>query len=253
MSVVRDTFIVYQREVRPVLREPLSLIFSLTQPLIFLILFAPFVDSMMMIEEGAVVWQWFVPGILIMLALFGTTAGSGYGLLLEMQTGSHERLMVTPLSRASLLIGRTLKDVVPLMAQGVIIIIVVLPFGFQIYPLGVLWGILLLAVLGIGLGAMSYALAIVVKDQDWIFWMVQQTVIFPLLILSGMLMPLEAGPEWMRAIASVNPLAYIVEAKRALFAGNYGGSTIWAGTLAALVIAGVGLTLGIRAMRRASL
>lgn len=52
---------------------------------------------------------------------------------------------------------------------------------------------------GVGLGSLSYALAIAVRKQDWMFWMVQQTVIFPVMILSGMLLPLEPGPGRMQA------------------------------------------------------
>src|SRR5690606_16061498 len=103
-------------------------------------------------------------GILVMLGLSGTGV-AGYSMLLEMQTGSHERLLVTPLSRTALLVGRALKDVVQLLAQAVLIVMALMPFGFRLYPLGALVGLLMLSVLGIGLGALSYALAIAVKDQ----------------------------------------------------------------------------------------
>ena len=68
------------------------------------------------------------------------------------------------------------------------------PFGFDLHVGGALVGLALLAVFGIGLGAFSYALAIAVRKQDWMFWVVQQTFLFPLMILSGMLLPLETGP-----------------------------------------------------------
>ena len=53
------------------------------------------------------------------------------------------------------------------------------------------------------------------------FWAVQQTLLFPLMILSGMLLPLETGPAWMQVAAKFNPLAYVVDAERALFAGEF--------------------------------
>ncbi len=82
-----------------------------------------------------------------------------------------------------------------------------MPFGFDLYPVGALVGLALLAVFGVGLGSFSYALAIAVRKQDWMFWVVQQTLLFPLMILSGMLLPLETGPGWMRVAAQFNPLA----------------------------------------------
>ena len=240
------------RELRPVLHDPFSLVFGMIQPLVFLALFGPLLVGSLggQVDEalGGSVWQWFVPSILVMTALFGTST-VGANLLFEFQTGAHERLLVTPLSRPSLLIGRALKEMVPLAAQAVIIVVVMIPFGFQLYAAGALIGFALLAVFGVGLGSLSYALAIAVRKQEWMFWVVQQTLIFPLMILSGMLLPLESGPEWMQVASRFNPLTYLVDAERALFAGDIGSPAAAWGWLSALVTVAVGLTVGIRSMR----
>lgn len=89
-----------------------------------------------------------------------------------------------------------------------------------------LTGLAMLTVFGVGLGSLSYALAIAVRKQEWMFWVVQQTLLFPLMILSGMLLPLQTGPGWMQAASRCNPLAYLVDAERALFAGNLSASTV---------------------------
>lgn len=252
---VRDTHLVMTRELRPVLRDPFSVIFGMIQPLVFLGLFGPLlVGSLGGQAESTVgdsVWQWFVPSILVMTALFGTTT-VGANLLFEFQTGAHERMLVTPLSRPSLLVGRALKEMVPLAAQAVIIVAVMMPFGFDLYPLGALVGFLLLAVFGVGIGSLSYALAIAVRKQEWMFWAVQQTVIFPLMILSGMLLPLETGPGWMQVAAKFNPLTYLVDAERVLFAGGVGTAEAAWGWVAALLTVLVGLTVGIRSMRHSA-
>ena len=130
-------------------------------------------------------------------------------------------MLVTPLSRSSLLIGRALKEMVPLVGQAVIIDRGDdRRSGSTCMSVGALIGLALLAVFGIGLGSFSYALAIAVRKQDWMFWVVQQTFLFPLMILSGMLLPLETGPEWMQVASKFNPLTYLVDAERALFAGD---------------------------------
>jgi hypothetical protein len=118
--------------------------------------------------------------------------------------------------------------------------------------IGALVGFLLLAVFGVGVGSLSYALAIAVRKQEWMFWAVQQTVIFPLMILSGMLLPLETGPGWMQVASKFNPLTYLVDAERALFAGDVGSSAAGWGWVAALATVAVGLTVGIRSMRRSA-
>ncbi len=81
------------------------------------------------------------------------------------------------------------------------------------------------------------------------FWVVQQTLIFPLMILSGMLLPLESGPQWMQVASRFNPLTYLVDAERALFAGDVGAPVVIWGWLAAVVTVAVGLIVGIRSMR----
>jgi ABC-2 type transport system permease protein len=250
-SLFRDVRIVMGRELRPVLHDPFSVVFGMIQPLVFLGLFGPLLVGSLGGAEtlGGSVWQWFVPAILVMTTLFGTTT-TGSNLLFEFQTGAHERMLVTPLSRSALLIGRSLKEMVPLAAQAAIIVAVMIPFGFRLHLAGALAGLALLALFGIGIGSLSYALAIAVRKQDWMFWVVQQTVIFPLMILSGMLLPLETGPAWMRAAAKADPLAYLVDAERALFAGDLADPTVGWGLLAGVVTAALGLFVGIRAMLR---
>jgi ABC-2 type transport system permease protein len=254
-SLLRDTAIVMSRELRPVRHDPFSLVFGMIQPLVFLGLFGPLLVGSLGGQAdralGDGVWQWFVPAILVMTALFGTST-TGANLLFELQTGAHERMLVTPLARPSLLVGRALKEMVPLAAQAVIIVAVMIPFGFRLYPVEALVGLAMLAVFGVGLGSLSYALAIAVRKQDWMFWVVQQTLLFPLMILSGMLLPLETGPGWMQAAARLNPLAYLVDAERALFGGELASATVAWGWLAALATAVVGLTVGVRAMARSA-
>src|SRR5690606_29725610 len=197
-NLVRDSRNVLVRELRPVLRDPFTLIFSLVQPLVFLGLFAPLLIGQSGQPAGETL-QWFVPGVLVMIVLVGTAA-TGSNLQYEMMSGSHERTLVAPLSRSALLVGRALKEVAPIVVQAIIILAVAWPFGFAINVPGLIAGLVMLAVFGIGLGSLSYTLALSTKDREWLFWGVQQTLIFPLLILSGMLLPLSEGPDWMRAV-----------------------------------------------------
>ena len=101
------------------------------------------------------------------------------------------------------------------------------------------------------LASLSHALAIASKGQDWIFWTVQQTVLFPLLLLSGMLLPIEGGPGWMQALSKGNPLTYIVDAMRDLFAGSFDTGMLLEGTAAALLVCALGVAVGVRSMRAA--
>lgn len=245
---LRDTWTVFAREVRPLMRDPFSLIFSLVQPVVFLGLFGPLLVGGSG-EPAPQVLAWFVPGILVMIALFGTSA-TGSNLLYEMQTGSHERTLVAPISRSALLIGRALKEMVPIVIQATVIALVTVPFGFRVNVPGMLIALVLLAIFGMGFGSLSYALALASRSKDWMFWAVQQSVIFPLMILSGMLLPIEQGPEWMQVAAAINPISHVVTATRALFAGDLASSAVMGGFAAALALAAVGLWVGVSAIRR---
>ncbi|MFK3678136.1 ABC transporter permease [Microbacterium sp. NPDC090218] len=249
-NLARDTRNVLTRELKPVLRDPFTLIFSLLQPLIFLGLFAPLLIGDSGRPAGETL-AWFVPGVLVMIVLFGT-GSTGSNLQYEMMTGSHERTLVAPLARSSLLVGRALKEIAPIVVQALVIVLIAWPFGFAADIPGLLIGLALLAVFGVGLGSLSYSLALATKDREWLFWGVQQSLIFPLLILSGMLLPLDAAPDWMRVVASVNPVNWVVQAERALFAGDLADATVLWGWVSALAVAVVGLIVGVRAIRRSS-
>lgn len=247
-----DVVLVMTRELRPLVREPFSVVFGLVQPIVFLALFGPLLaGSVGAGLPGGDVWLWFVPSILVMTTLFGTST-TGSNLQFEMQTGAHERLLVTPLPRSAQLVGRSLKEMVPVVVQSLVVILVMLPFGFAPDPLGAVLGLVLLAVLGVGLGSLSYALAIAVRSNEWMFWVVQQTVLFPALILSGMLLPLEAGPRWMQVASQVNPISYVVDAERALVAGDLASTTVLWGAVAALATAALGLWVGVRTIVRST-
>jgi ABC-2 type transport system permease protein len=247
-TIVTDTATVFTRELRPVLRNPFSVIFSMIQPLFFLALFAPLLPD---VVGGESALQWFVPGIVVMVCLFGTST-TGANLLFEIQTGSHERMLVTPLRRPALIIGRALKEIVPMFAQAALIVAATIPFGFRLHPVGAVLGLLLLSVFCVGLGSLSYTLGLASKNQEWLFWAVQQTLLFPLLLLAGMLLPIDGGPGWLQTLANFNPLTYVVDAERALFTGELFSSAVASGVIAAVAVAAGGLFVGVRAMRRSS-
>ncbi|QBX55783.1 ABC transporter permease [Nocardioides seonyuensis] len=247
---VADTLNVMNRELKPVWREPMAVIFAMIQPLVFLGLFAPLLPDLAAGSSGSAL-QWFVPGIVAMTCLMGASF-TGANLMEEMQTGSHERQLVSPLRRPALLVGRALKEVVPMLMQVVIILAVVTPFSFDLHPLGVLVGAAILGLFSIGVGALSFALALASKGQDWMFWTVQQTLLFPVLLLAGVLLPIEGAPRWLQVASDLNPMTYVVEAVRALFAGTYPADTVAAGFAGAAVVAALGLVVGVRAMRRSS-
>ena len=252
-NVLTDSALVFRREMMLVLRDPFSVIFSIVQPLVFLGLFGPLLGGSVPPAAlgGQSALQWFLPGVLVMICLFGTST-VGANLLYEFMTGSYERVVATPLRRSSLLIGRALKELAPLVVQATLITAVAVPFGFQLHLGHAAFGLLILGVFGVGVGAFSYSLGIATRKREWMFWGVQQSLIFPLLILSGMMLPIESGPEWMQVAARFNPLSFIVDAERALFANATFDAAVLNGVVVAVLTCAVGLIIGVRQIRRST-
>lgn len=248
-TFLADTRAVWMRETLTIWRDPFSLIFSLLQPLVFLGLFGPLLSGVAGDDlfAGSSL-QWFLPGVIVMITMFGTSM-TGSNLQYEIMTGAFERICATPLSRPALLVGRALKELTPLVIQAMLITAVAVPFGFDLYPAHIVVGLAILGVFGVGVGALSYALAIAARKSEWVFWAVQQTLLFPLLILSGVMLPLSSGPGWMQTLADLNPLTYIVEAELMLFAGGV-GVDVACGAAAAAFTAAVGLAVGVRSVTK---
>jgi ABC-2 type transport system permease protein len=250
MSFLYDVKTSFIREMKPLISGWVWLAFGLVQPLLYIGLFVPLLGNVGI--EGASPLQWFIPGMMVMLTLFGT-AMVGWSLTEELLSGVLERFLATPMSRPALLMGRALKEMFPLFFQAVVMIVIALPFGLVLHPLQMLYGLALLGLFGVGVAALSYALAIAAKNNTSLFYMVSQSVALPLMLLGGVLLPLEAGPGWLYVASRFNPLTYVIEAERALFMGEFFSLTVLNGTLVVLAVLVIGLGIGATAIRRASI
>lgn len=237
MKTLLDTWLVFGRELRTTLRNPVWVIVALFQPFCYLFLFAPFLEDISKapgFPEGGV-FTVFTPGILIMLGFLGT-AFAGMSTVDELRNGLLERLRVTPVSRLALLLGRVTRDVVVLLVQGILVVLASLPLGIQLYLPGLALALLLVIVLGIGMASCSYVLALVFKDEGTMASLVNM-LLLPLMMLSGIMLPISFAPNLLQQIARFNPLVYVVDAARALFIGDLGHPAIWQGFAIALVLA----------------
>lgn len=157
----------------------------------------------------------FVPGLLVQLSLFGITSG-GWSLIAELRAGILERMRVTPVSRTALLLGRTMRDVVMLVLQAALIVAGSVPFRLTV-PLGsLLIGFALIALIALPMASVSYPVALVLRDENT-FGAIVFSATLPLLLLSGVLLPMSLAAAWLQDVAAFNPLAYAVSAERALF------------------------------------
>jgi ABC-2 type transport system permease protein len=175
----------------------------------------------------------------------------GFGLIAEWRAGVVESQRVTPASRTALLLGRVLRDVIVLLVQSVLLVLVSLLFGLRAPLLGVVLTLVVVALLGAALSAVSYALALTLKSED-AFAPLLNAVVFPILLLSGILLPMSLAPGWLQAVSDVNPFKHIVEGVRSFFAGDYGSSTAWWGLALTAALAVLGWWFGVRRFKRES-
>src|SRR5215469_13056743 len=133
MTFLSDTWTVFRRYFAKSVSSIPYMGVSLAQPVVYLVLFAPLLKSVASVPgfPGGGAYNVFVPGLLVQLSLFGVTSG-GWGLIAEVRAGIIERMRVTPVSRVSLLLGRTLRDVVMLLMQAMLIVVAALPFGLSL-------------------------------------------------------------------------------------------------------------------------
>ena len=251
MKLLRDTWIVFGRYFGLFIRNPVWIAVGIIQPLLYLLLFAPLLKSIASTRGfppgGA--YNVFVPGLLIQLGLFGA-AGVGFSLIAELRAGVIERLRVTPVSRVALLLGRALRDIVSLLIQAVLLVVLSLPFGLSINLKGFVVVLGLLALIGLMMASISYACALWLKSED-AFAPLIFTATLPVLLLSGVLLPLTLAPAWLRAIAAVNPLAYAVDAARAIFNDHLGDVSVVKGLAIMAVLALVAVVTAARSFGRA--
>ena len=251
MKLARDTWLIFCRQVQLLLRNPVWIIVGIFQPVMYLLLFAPLLKPALAplgATTNADAYRIFVPGLLVLLAIFGGLF-QGFGLIAELRAGVIERSRVTPVSRFALLLGRSLRDVVSLLAQAVIITLLGLAFGLRVQLGDLLLAYLLLALIALMTSALSYGIALKLKSEDALA-PVMNTIAQPVLLLSGILLPLSFAPLWLKRVADWNPFSWAVDGARALFVGDIGNDAVWQGLLIMGVIAVLAVTWAAREFAR---
>jgi ABC-2 type transport system permease protein len=224
-SFLGDVWVNFKRWNLKAVRNPFVLVVSLVQPIIFLVLFTEVFGN---VAGGAVnrgipgvsYETYLVPAIAIQVALAAAIT-SGVGLVNDIENGMFEKVLVTPMNRTAVFLGKTAAEMFRIAVQIAIILLLGLVLGADIatgVP-GAIGVILVGIVFSLWFVAFSNALAILTRDQE-------STIIganllqFPLLFLSSAFLPLDALPGWIQTFARLNPVTYGVAAARSLVVGE---------------------------------
>lgn len=249
MSAARGTSVMFRRQLRGTLRKPAYLAVGLSQPVLYLALFGPLLGAFTD-QLGTNTYMLLVPGLLVMQAVVGSLF-VGFGLLADMREGVLDAQRVTPVSRWALLGGRTLYDVTDSGAQGLILIALGFAFGMRADAVGVLVGLVLVLLLTVAFRAAGYGLALTLKNEQS-FGVLVNSVSLPVLLLSGILIPMTVAPAWLQAISAILPTTHIVNGVRAAFVGDITSTAVLVGLLWTVGITIAAFIYGSRAFARAN-
>jgi ABC-2 type transport system permease protein len=196
-------------------RHPVLLVFSLGQPLLWMLFFGFLFQRYRVALGGGLTYLDFLaPGVSAMTVLFGASQ-AGVGWVRDLQTGFLPRLLNTPASPAAVLAGKLAADVARLLLQAAAVLALALLLGARLRwaPAALAPALLCLALFAAALAALSCAVALRARAQETMGTFVH-LINMPLLFTSTALVPARHMPGWLAAVARWNPLSLTVDAWR---------------------------------------
>src|SRR5690348_2387232 len=252
-KLIRDSWLIFGSALRVMLRNPAWVFFGLFQPICYMLLFAPLLKNLVGVPgfPGGGAYNVFTPGLMMMMAIFGT-GFAGFTVIGQLREGVIERWRVTPVSRLAMMIGMISVSLLNLLAQTALLLGIGLLLGFRPDAGGLLLLVILLLLGGLMMASCSYAVALLLKNESGLAAAVN-LVALPLLLLSGIMLPLSFAPDVLRKIANANPFAYAVTASRALVAGSLSDLAVRQAFIIFGVLAVLALYWVTRSVRKAAM
>jgi len=249
--LVTDTLIIAERNVIRLRRAPELLIGFTVQPIMFVLLFA-YVFGGAISTPGYSYIDYLIPGIIVQNIAFGGFA-TALGLNDDVRKGLIDRFRSLPMSRAAVLAGRTLSDVVTNTLSMTILLItgVLIGFTFHTNFLDAVAGIAILLLFGYSFSWFLAFLGLVVSSPESVN-AVGFVAVFPLTFLSSAFVPVASMPEGLRQFAEVNPFTIVVDSIRHLWLGGPNNDDVIGAVIWSLVIVGVFAPLAVAFYRRAA-
>jgi ABC-2 type transport system permease protein len=238
-TAIRQTWQVNLRYLRVLRRQPAYLGITLTQPIIWLLLFGALFKAVTQIPgfQGSYV-DFLTPGVVVMLAV--SSAGwTGMSFIEDINAGVMDRVLVSPVWRGALNLGSVAYAMVTIVIQTALILLLALALGADYVNGigGVLILILVAALLGAAFASLSNGIGMLARQRETLIGAVS-LVLLPLTFLSSALMQQDLVPAWIRTVSKLNPVNWAVEAGRsaAMQKIDWGLVASRVGLLVALVV-----------------
>ena len=214
-------YVMWSREMKRLVRAKSRMAGTLIMPFFFLLAMGFGFRSKIGfpgIPQGISYVEFLVPGIIGMTLLFSSMV-TGISVLWDKEFGFLKEIMVAPVRRWAVVLGRVAGGITTAFLQGILILIVSFFMGFKIMnPLGLLIAFVFMVLIGIGFISFGIAIASTMEDTQG-FSMIMQLVVFPTFLLSGAFFPVTNFPSWLQIISYLNPLTYGVDGLRGSLIG----------------------------------
>lgn len=214
---IRESAAIVQVELIKLIRDPTEIISRAVQPLLWLVVFGQVLAQVRGIQTGQLSYLAFItPGILAQSVLFSAIF-YGIAIIWERDLGVVHKLLVSPALRTSLVFGKAVAAGFRGILQAVVIYLIafVMHVSLRLDPFAI-FAVLVSVMLGSGIFAtFSLVIACIVKTRER-FMGIGQLLTMPMFFASNAIYPLEIMPGWLRFIARINPLTYLIDALREL-------------------------------------
>src|SRR3984957_10167410 len=224
---VTDTLTITRRNLLVWIRVPAYLVFTVIQPVIFVLLFRYVFGGAIPVHTVGGYVNYLIPGIIAQTAAFATF-GTAIALAQELKKGVIDRLKSMPMARSAVLAGRLVADTMRMTITILLVLGVGYAVGFR-FENGAIPAILMVLMgifLGVSICMISAFTGLAIGDEESVqafglIWL------FPLTFLSSAFVPIASMPGWLQAFANNQPVTYVVDTMRALALGGPIEASLW--------------------------
>ena len=207
MNHLRAVYTIWYRDILRFWRDKMRMIGSIVFPLLFLFIFGSGLSSRMgFLGPGIDFTQFMFPGIIGMTVLMSSFM-AGVSVVWDREFGFLKEVLVAPISRTSVAVGKTLGSATVALPQGILILLLAPLIGVSLSALTVLALLPLMFLLAASMGSLGVLLATRIRSMQ-AFQVVMQMLMFPMMFLSGVFFPVEGLPSWMNILVKINPATY---------------------------------------------
>jgi ABC-2 type transport system permease protein len=213
-----DIYTIWLREMIRFLRAKSRVITGLAMPFFWLIFIGIGLGSSVALSGGVQYISFLAPGIIGMIILF-TSVFSGVSVIWDRQFGFLKEILVAPVSRTSIVLGKTLGGATVALISALLMLVITIAMGIVPIGIGIFTSIIFMVLTAICFVSIGLIIASRMKSSEG-FQMIMSFFIMPIFFLSGALFPLQNAPQWMQTVSYLDPLTFGVDGLRASLIGS---------------------------------